>query len=175
MIGDDRWFAATKTETGSLKPNGKRVFGLYAGRVVRSSIRAFLCFAAAFLLSLSNLWGQSSPGAACGRPDIGGFVPEPPDLESHEGVLKVQLAYRNDVDAHGHVRYCYVDEQGREAPVLRVKPGDWAVLELQNALTAISAAQPAPGGAVPVHAHGMAGACGGGAMNALRRICISTG
>jgi FtsP/CotA-like multicopper oxidase with cupredoxin domain len=153
----------------SVNPNqtGRQVVEWYADRVVSASIRSFLCFAAAFLLSLNNLPGQSSSGALCGRPGTGGLVPEPADLESHAGVLNVQLSYRNDLDAHGHVRYCYVDGQGREAPVLRVKPGDWVALKLQNELTAIALAQPPSGATAPVHSHAMTGACGGGSMNAL--------
>jgi FtsP/CotA-like multicopper oxidase with cupredoxin domain len=70
----------------------------------------------------------------CPRPAAGSAVPEPQDLRSVNGVLKVELTYRNVVDAGGIVRYCYVSKDGREAPTLRLKPGDELILSLKNDL-----------------------------------------
>jgi hypothetical protein len=37
----------------------------------------------------------------CPRPSIGGFVPEPADLRSQNGVLKVELTFTNFLDGRG--------------------------------------------------------------------------
>ena len=41
------------------------------------------------------------------------------DLRSENGVLKVELTYRNFVDANGQMRYCYLSKNGSQAPTLR--------------------------------------------------------
>src|SRR5580700_5832054 len=38
---------------------------------------------------------------ACSRPDVGSAVPEPKDLRSRDGVLKVALTVRNETQADG--------------------------------------------------------------------------
>ena len=48
----------------------------------------------------------------CPRPAAGSVVPEPYELQSHDGVLKVEFTYRNYLDRRGQMRYCYVDAQG---------------------------------------------------------------
>lgn len=75
-----------------------------------------------------------APDDTCVRPAAGSTVPEPQDLRSQNGVLKVELTYRSSVDANGSVRYCYLSKDGREAPTLRLKPGDELILTLKNAL-----------------------------------------
>jgi FtsP/CotA-like multicopper oxidase with cupredoxin domain len=72
------------------------------------------------------------PRQICGRPAIGSVVPEPKDIRSRDGVLRVQLTYRSFRDSEGRTRYCYVDEDLNEAPTLRVSPGDWLILTLKN-------------------------------------------
>jgi FtsP/CotA-like multicopper oxidase with cupredoxin domain len=59
-------------------------------------------------------------------------VRQPEDLSSRNGVLQVDLAYRNFADADGQMRYCYVYKDGSEAPTLRLKPGDLLILRLKN-------------------------------------------
>jgi len=103
----------------------------------------------------------------CPRPAIGSVVPEPYEVQSQAGVLRVQLTYRNYVDRHGQMRYCYVDGQGDEAPLLRLKPGDLVVLHLRNDLTLPSSAQPARGSSTAHYEHAMRGECGGGEMTSL--------
>jgi FtsP/CotA-like multicopper oxidase with cupredoxin domain len=71
----------------------------------------------------------------CARGAIGAEVPEPRDLRSVDGVLRVDLAFRSFVDSKGEVRYCYVTLNGEQAPTLRVKPGDTVVLNLKNEAT----------------------------------------
>ena len=63
------------------------------------------------------------------------MVGEPQDLHSQNGVLKVDLAFRNAKAADGSTRYCYIDTNGNESPNLRVKPGDLVILTLKNDLT----------------------------------------
>ncbi len=74
----------------------------------------------------------------CPRPVAGSTVSEPKDLRSQNGVLKVELRYRNYGDAQGHMRYCYLANDASEAPNLRVSPGDWVILSLKNEIVATS-------------------------------------
>jgi FtsP/CotA-like multicopper oxidase with cupredoxin domain len=84
----------------------------------------------------------------CPRPAIGAAVPEPRDLRSENGVLRVDLGMRNHREPDGSVRYCYVMGDGGQSPTLRMHPGDLLVLELKNELeefgdgTPLAAAHP---------------------------------
>jgi FtsP/CotA-like multicopper oxidase with cupredoxin domain len=71
---------------------------------------------------------------SCPRPSASSTIPEPTDLRSENGVLTVNFAFRSDVDAHGRVRYCYIDKDGVESPTLRLNPGDLLILRLKNEL-----------------------------------------
>jgi FtsP/CotA-like multicopper oxidase with cupredoxin domain len=100
---------------------------------------------------------------ACPRPQAGSIVPEPADLRSENGLLKVELTYTNFRDALGQVHYCYRDTNGNQAPNLRLHPGDWLVLTLKNELK---------GDGVASHQHAgtptpVSGACGTGTMDGL--------
>jgi len=75
---------------------------------------------------------QNGSHEICPRPAAGSPVPEPEDLRSENGVLRVELTYRGSVDANGNARYCYVYKDGSEAPTLSLKPGDLLVLRLKN-------------------------------------------
>ncbi len=70
----------------------------------------------------------------CARPAPGSVVAEPAALRSHNGVLEAELTYRNDKAANGREQYCYQDQDGNEAPTLRVQPGDLLILRLRNRL-----------------------------------------
>ena len=96
-----------------------------------------------------NLHAQEPPSDTCPRPAIGSAVPEPEDLRSHNGVLKVDLTVRNSTEADGTVRYCYIAADGSESPTLRLHPGDLLILHLKNDFT--DAKTPS---AMPSHAHG---------------------
>ena len=56
----------------------------------------------------------------CPRPPVGGIVDEPEDLRSENGVLKVDLTVRNETQADGSTRYCYVLGDGNQSPTLRL-------------------------------------------------------
>ncbi len=71
------------------------------------------------------------------------MVREPEGLSSRSGVLRVDFTYRNFLDSHGQMRYCYVYKDGSEAPTLRLRPGDLLILHLRNE---VHLAAPAPGG-----------------------------
>jgi FtsP/CotA-like multicopper oxidase with cupredoxin domain len=80
-------------------------------------------------------------GAPCSRPVQGSVVPEPVDLHSHNGQLKVELAIRNErVD--GMTRFCYVAPDGAQSPTLRLRPGDWLTLRLKNELVDLGGSPP---------------------------------
>jgi FtsP/CotA-like multicopper oxidase with cupredoxin domain len=76
---------------------------------------------------------------SCPRPAIGSRVPEPEDLRSHNGVLKVELTVDDSTEADGSTRYCYIDANGAESPNLRLRPGDLLILTLKNDLVAVHA------------------------------------
>ncbi len=81
------------------------------------------------------LRAQEQPGDVCVRPSAGSPVPEPADLRSRYGVLKVDLTIHNHQEVDGSTRYCYIDENGNQSPNLRLKPGDLLILHLKNDLT----------------------------------------
>jgi FtsP/CotA-like multicopper oxidase with cupredoxin domain len=71
----------------------------------------------------------------CSRPAAGAEVPEPRNLYSEHGVLKVDLSIHNYREQDGSVRYCYLLPDGSESPTLRLNRGDLLVLHLTNDLT----------------------------------------
>jgi len=100
----------------------------------------------------------------CSRPAIGSAVPSPKELRSIAGRLSVNFRFLTSVDIYGLPVYCYVQNDGSEAPTLRVRAGDELVLRLKNEL-------PAEENAAPGHTHGARGdtpsamqACAGGPM-----------
>jgi FtsP/CotA-like multicopper oxidase with cupredoxin domain len=91
--------------------------------------------AAIFAALPTCVLAQNPSQEVCPRPAVGSTVPEPEDLRSKGGVLRVELTYRNVVDANGQTRYCYVFKDGSQAPTLRLNPGDELILSLKNELT----------------------------------------
>jgi FtsP/CotA-like multicopper oxidase with cupredoxin domain len=83
-------------------------------------------------------------GAACFRGVTGGAVPEPEDLRSDNGVLRVSLAFRDYLDVNGQLHYCYVSDDGSASPNLRVNPGDTLILTLKNEASARSSSERSP-------------------------------
>jgi FtsP/CotA-like multicopper oxidase with cupredoxin domain len=71
----------------------------------------------------------------CSRPAPGAVVPEPRNLHSDHGILKVDLSIHNYRERDGSVRYCYLLPDGSESPALRLFPGDLLILHLTNDLT----------------------------------------
>jgi FtsP/CotA-like multicopper oxidase with cupredoxin domain len=125
-------------------------------------LAALVCLACAMSFSSAN--GQTALAATktassdggCFRSAVGSEVPEPEDLRSADGVLKVELAFRSFVDSKGEVRFCYVTPNGKQSPTLRVKPGDTVILNFKNEATAtlpqtrtVKAAQAGANAALP--------------------------
>jgi FtsP/CotA-like multicopper oxidase with cupredoxin domain len=119
---------------------------------------------------------NAAAGAECFRAAIGSEVPEPEDLRSVDGILKVDLAFRSFVDSKGEVRFCYVTPNGKQSPTLRVKPGDTVILNFKNEATAtprlsrtvaangqLGAAMSTPGGVNPAPTKSTTKNSGGGA------------
>ena len=75
------------------------------------------------------------PADPCPRPAPGSTVPEPVELRSRNGVLKLELAVRNHTQPDGSVRYCYLLGDGAQSPTLRLNRGDLLVLNLKNELS----------------------------------------
>jgi len=122
-----------------------------------------LCLDPAF----SAVRAQEVAQDPCPRPVPGSAVPEPEDLRSTNGVLKVDLTVRNYKEQDGSTRYCYLLADGNQSPTLRLHPGDLLILNLKNDLTAYEgpaaassgtgaaslAITPATSAATAVHAH----------------------
>jgi FtsP/CotA-like multicopper oxidase with cupredoxin domain len=113
------------------------------------AVRLFLLLPLAVGLSSLAAWkaatglphAPEAPADPCERPPIGSAVPEPADVRSVDGTLKVDLTIRNHREPDGSTRYCYTLPDGRPSPTLRVRPGDWVELDLKNALSELPAQQ----------------------------------
>jgi FtsP/CotA-like multicopper oxidase with cupredoxin domain len=136
----------------------------WKNRVLRLLVPSILLFCLVPALAVA----QSIEKDACPRPAVGSLVPEPTDLRSENGTLKVELTYTNFRDANGQMHYCYRDANGSPAPNLRVRPGDWLIVNLKNNLRTFADPGPDRG-----HDHGrdesapIAGRCGRGMMDGL--------
>lgn len=78
--------------------------------------------------------------ASCRQPPPGSVVVEPNEVRSRNGVLELNLTYRNVREANGNEAYCYQSPEGSRSPTLRVQPGDKLVLHLKNSLKLTQAA-----------------------------------
>jgi FtsP/CotA-like multicopper oxidase with cupredoxin domain len=122
----------------------------------------YMCFTP----SRTPLYAQTVP-EHCPRPAEGSVITEPEDLRSRNGVLEVELTVENARQSDGSTRYCYIDQNGngKEAPNLRVNPGDLVILKLKNELKDFD---PAPTATGSNHAHAAgekdADACASGLM-----------
>jgi FtsP/CotA-like multicopper oxidase with cupredoxin domain len=106
-------------------------------------LAALVCLACSLTISSAEAQTASaarkdkpSSDGGCFRAPIVSEVPEPEDLRSVDGILKVDLVFRSFVDSKGEVRYCYVTLNGKQSPTLRVKPGDTVILNFKNEATA---------------------------------------
>jgi FtsP/CotA-like multicopper oxidase with cupredoxin domain len=116
---------------------------------------------------------EGSAHDPCGRATPGSTVPEPRDLRSDHGVLKVDLSVHDFREADGSTRYCYVLPDGSVAPTLRLHPGDLLVLHLKNELVDPDPAQAQSPAHMHEHTHQhgspakAADPCSSGAMTAV--------
>ena len=92
------------------------------------ALRALL---AALTLCAASVAEAQDP---CSRAAPSSAVPEPRDLHSEHGVLKVDLSIHDFKESDGSTRYCYLLPDGSVAPTLRLQPGDLLVLHLKNDL-----------------------------------------
>lgn len=107
--------------------------------------RIWIYCAFAILFLPARGYAQKASSAECARPEIGSVAPEPEDLRSMNGVLRVDFEFRSFADANGRVRYCYLYKDGSQAPNLRLNPGDLLILTLRNELSASDASAAAVG------------------------------
>jgi FtsP/CotA-like multicopper oxidase with cupredoxin domain len=114
-----------------------------------------ICFVALASCAVVHVAHAASPEHdPCSRPAPGAEVPEPRNLNSEHGVLKVNLSIHDYREPDGSVRYCYLLPDGTESPALRLHRGDLLILHLKNDLTEVGSPS-APGAAVGsmVHSH----------------------
>jgi FtsP/CotA-like multicopper oxidase with cupredoxin domain len=101
---------------------------------VAQLLAAGTCLIAVWLGSHSLARKPDPPNGLCYRPAPGSPVLEPRDLRSHHGVLRVNLAMRDQRQPDGSTRYCYLTPDATPSPTLRVKPGDLLILRFKNDL-----------------------------------------
>ena len=108
--------------------------------------------------------GNTIASDVCPRPAEASTVEDAHERVSKNGLLELTLKVRSSMDANGYARYCYLDEDGFQAPTLRVQPGDTLVIHLKNEIS------PAPATASHSNHAKLAGArrdpCTGGEMSA---------
>jgi FtsP/CotA-like multicopper oxidase with cupredoxin domain len=124
---------------------------------LRSCLLKTLEGLAAVALFSFAVFCQNPPNRSCSRFPAGSVLTSPQDLRSQHGILEVDFAFRNSLDATGQMRYCYVSDDGAQSPTLRVNPGDLLILHLRNELSLPSQ--------TPTHEHSMPSACGSGRMS----------
>ena len=128
------------------------------------AVSASLCFTAPATATVSN----PDP---CTRAPPGSVVPEPRDLRSENGVLKVEMSIRDFREPDGAAHYCYKLPDGSIAPTLHLHPGDLLILTLKNDLVDPDATGQSPT-QMHEHSHGRAAAknsdpCSSGTMSAV--------
>ena len=128
-------------------------------------------------------------GESCLRGMPGSVVTEPHDRRSANGILRLTLTVHSSTDSNwvwsdpnwaapnwsgppaydsilGHIRFCYIDNDGNQAPTLRVQPGDTVVIDLKNEITLPSVHSSSGSTSIAVHSGGSkSDSCSGGAMN----------
>jgi FtsP/CotA-like multicopper oxidase with cupredoxin domain len=114
-------------------------------------------------LIYAELRADDVPRNTCQNFAPGSAVPEPEDLRSQNGELTVDLKIHNYVEGNGSVRYCYTTRDGKEAPNLRLHPGDLLILNLRNSLT--DTGKPASGHSAHKNAHANGDPCTSGLMS----------
>jgi len=105
-----------------------------AVRFIACLLLAICCAPAAWAGSPPPLAAQDAALDPCPRPLPGSVVGEPEDLRSRNGVLRLDLAIHNSHQPDGSSRYCYLLPDGKQAPTLRLHPGDQLILRLKNEL-----------------------------------------
>ena len=83
--------------------------------------------------------GTTAADQVCARYTTGSTISDPPVLQSQNGVLEVTFGFYTVTDSQGLVRYCYVMNNGVEAPTLVVNPGDNLIIHFTNNLPAVTA------------------------------------
>ena len=81
----------------------------------RITLAIFACLC--FIHARPGVFAQDLSSNTCPRPAIGSPVPEPQDLRSQNGVLKVDLTVHNYTDADGTTRYCYLTPTAANPPL----------------------------------------------------------
>jgi FtsP/CotA-like multicopper oxidase with cupredoxin domain len=139
------------------------------GRLLRAIIGVRLGLLVLCLCAAAPAFAQSAKPETCSRPASGSTVPEPPELHSQGGVLKVDLTLRSGPAANGQMRYCYAAADGTQSPTLRLQPGDLLILHLKNDLTepATPPAATHPHAAAAAKANPTADPCQRGEMTAV--------
>jgi FtsP/CotA-like multicopper oxidase with cupredoxin domain len=139
----------------------------------RSGLLAALILGATWIGLPPAAHAATEAADPCARPAPGSALPEPRDLRSEHGVLKLDLQIHNHREPDGSVRYCYRLADGTESPTLRLHPGDWLILHLKNQLEELD--QPGQPGQTSAHSHDAHAAhgskpsdpCSSGAMTAV--------
>jgi FtsP/CotA-like multicopper oxidase with cupredoxin domain len=104
-----------------------RASNLKAALILKSILAVvFFCWMAPAALA--------QDGGRCPRFAAGDEVQPPPELTSHNGVLKADFRYYTALDSHNRTLFCFATPDGIESPTLRVNPGDTIILKVTNYL-----------------------------------------
>jgi FtsP/CotA-like multicopper oxidase with cupredoxin domain len=120
-------------------PSQVRPHGVNRSRIApRLSVGT--CLLAVCLGSSASSQAPDAPIDFCQRLEPGSVVPEPDEVRSHDGVLRVDLTIHNWRQPDGSTRYCYLTPDGKLSPTLRLKPGELLILHFKNKLTDLGSA-----------------------------------
>ena len=158
-----KWRASEASLLAAMPRGAKRLFVMIRRMTV-------ILLGLASLSMLFSTRAELFAQPACQRPVPGSIVTEPAALRSHDGVLQVDLTYRNLQRADRQQEYCYYDRKGDMSPTLRLQPGDLLILRLKNRLTALPLASQKNGtqaSASNMPMMSLSSPCGGAAMTAL--------
>lgn len=106
------------------------------GRLFRHGLSMLVVLAASQANAQSPV--QATPVAPvanpCARPAAGGEVEPEPSIYSQHGALRVRFSYQSRQDEAGRTLFCFMTPDGKQNPVLHVRPGDHLQITLTNNL-----------------------------------------
>ena len=100
-------------------------------------MKKILCAIAVALAAMTALAGPAlADGGICPRLAAQSPVNNPPDIDSVNGVIDIQMNYYTSVDDAGRTLFCFITSDGMESPTLHVNPGDTIKIKLTNQVPA---------------------------------------
>jgi len=114
-----------------VRPPGRAAIETGQSEICVRTLYVFLFLFTVLIVPFAAIAAQSVE-SICSRAESGTEIVSPSELRSRHGLLRTTLSIKNSVGSDGHMRYCYVAEDGNQSPTLRLSPGDLLVLTLKN-------------------------------------------